>query len=266
MHPTYSTGPTVYDMTTSARRVPVHRRPPTVWIRKEDDKDPVRELPLAELRVIDFQGSVPWRQVRSVKGMAHHSGKYASMTTGGHVLYESQLELARLLLADFDPHVQNIYAQPLLMRARVDGKTRHHVPDFLLIKTSGTVEIVNVKPADLLADPKIKGDLSWPGELINQHGWEYEVWSGDDPVLLSNVRFLAAYRRPGVVPAEEIALAWDTVRDGEQLASAETRLAKILRRDPHEARPPVLALLWARRLTTDLTLPLSGEWILRRHS
>ncbi|MET7740308.1 hypothetical protein [Streptomyces sp. NPDC005385] len=37
--------------------------------------------------------------------MAHYSGDYASATTGGQVVYESRLELARLLLADFDPSV-----------------------------------------------------------------------------------------------------------------------------------------------------------------
>lgn len=250
----------------TARTDRAHRahRPPTVWIRCEDNKDPVRELPLTELRLADFKGTVPWRQVRSVQGRDHFSGKYACMSTGGHVVYESQLELARLLLADFDPQVRHIYAQPCRMAARVDGKTHHHVPDFLLITSSGTVKVVNVKPVELLADPKIARALAWPGELIQQHGWAYEIWSGDDPVLLKNVRFLAAYRRPGVVPTEEIGLAWEMVQDGEQLASAEHRLAKALDRKPHEARPPILSLVWARRLSTDLTLPLSGEWILRR--
>ncbi|MGD3112117.1 hypothetical protein [Streptomyces sp. YGL11-2] len=44
--------------------------------------------------------------------MAHYSGDYASATTGGQVVYESRLELARLLLADFDPSVSDVYAQP----------------------------------------------------------------------------------------------------------------------------------------------------------
>jgi hypothetical protein len=36
------------------------------------------------------------------------SGVYWSATTGGHVIYESRLELARLLLADFDSVVTAI--------------------------------------------------------------------------------------------------------------------------------------------------------------
>jgi hypothetical protein len=46
---------------------------------------------------------VPWRQVRSRHGQAHYSGSYASATTGSFILYESRLELSRLLVADFDP-------------------------------------------------------------------------------------------------------------------------------------------------------------------
>lgn len=104
--------------------------------------------------------------------------------------------------------------------------------------------------------------LAWPGELFQRHGWDYEIWSGADRVLLDNVRFLAAYRRPGVVPEAEVERAWQQVVDGEQLALAERRLAGD--KPAEEARPPLLALLWSGRLTTDLSRPLSGESVLRR--
>jgi hypothetical protein len=71
-----------------------------------------QEFPLERLRLDDFRHSVPWRRVRSRHGQAHYSGSYASATTGGFVVYESRLELARLLLADFDPQMEHIYAQP----------------------------------------------------------------------------------------------------------------------------------------------------------
>ncbi len=230
------------------------------WIRYEDES--VREVPFADLRLVDFEESVPWRRVRSVHGEAHYSGSYASATTGGHVVYESRLELARLLLADFDPAVRGIFAQPCWLVASVGGRVRRHVPDFLLAMRSGAVCVVNVKPADRLNDPKIAEALAWPGELVERHGWEYEVWSGADPVLLENVRFLAAYRRPDVVPEREIERAWQSVRDGDHLAVAERRLAGD--RPAHEVRPPLLALLWSGRMITDLSRPLSGDSVLRR--
>ncbi|WDN56551.1 TnsA-like heteromeric transposase endonuclease subunit [Streptomyces clavuligerus] len=226
------------------------------------DDASVREVPVRDLRLADFTWSMPWRSFRSVQGQTHYSGRYASATTAGPVVYESRLELARLLLADMDPAVRGIYAQPCRLTARVGGRVRQHVPDFLLAMASGTVRVVNVKPADRLADPKIVEALAWPGELIERHGWEYEVWSGVDRTVLENVRFLAAYRRPDVVPAAVIERAWRSVQDGDRLAEAERRLAA--GRPDHEARPPVLALLWSGRLTTDLSRPLSGDWVLRR--
>ncbi|MFE4867788.1 TnsA-like heteromeric transposase endonuclease subunit [Streptomyces sp. NPDC056682] len=231
-------------------------------IRYEDGS--IREAPFSEVRLTDFAGSVPWRRVRSVHGQAHYSGSYASATTGGHVVYESRLELARLLLADFDPAVRGIFAQPCRLVARNGDRVRRHVPDFLLVMGSGTVRVVNVKPAVRLQDPKIVAALEWPGQLVKRHGWEYEIWSGADRVLLENVRFLAAYRRPGIVPESDVEDAWQHVTDGDPMAVAERRLAGD--RPVHEARPPLMALLWSGRLTTDLSRPLSGESVLRRYA
>ncbi|MDI3418800.1 TnsA-like heteromeric transposase endonuclease subunit [Streptomyces luteolus] len=156
-----------------------------------------------------------------------------------------------------------IYAQPCRMVARVDGRVRSHVPDFLLEMRSGTVRVVNVKPASRLDDPKVVQALAWPGQLIERHGWEYEIWSGAERTLLENIRFLAGYRHSGVVPEDEVERAWREVIDGEEMAIAERRLAGD--RKPEEARPPLMALLWAGRLTTDLAArSLSGECVLRR--
>jgi len=232
----------------------------TAWIRYWADV--VRSVELDQLRLRDFAGSVPWRRWRSHRGQAHLSGSYWSATTGGHVVYESRLELARLLLADFDPQVVGMWAQPCRLVASIDGTQRQHVPDFLLASPAGQVSVVNVKPADRLTDPKIADALAWPGELFAGHGWRYEVWSGGDAVTVENVRFLAGYRRPGIVEEDLIARAWQEVCDGEPLGEVERRLAGDA--PGWTARPALLALLWRHRLTTDLAKPLSSDAILRR--
>jgi hypothetical protein len=233
----------------------------TAWIRF--DADVVASVELDQLRLRDFAGSVPWRRWRSHHGQAHLSGSYWAATTGGHVVYESRLELARLLLADFDPHVSSVWAQPCRLVATVDGQHRQHVPDFLFALRTGEVAVVNVKPASRLTDPKIADALAWPGELFTGHGWRYEVWSGCEPVVLENVRFLAGYRRPGIVAEDLVARAWQEVRDGETLGEVERRLAGDA--PGWTVRPALLALLWRHRLTTDLTQTLSGDAILCRH-
>ena len=113
-------------------------------------------MPLAELTAAVVLSAVPWRTIRSRRGQRHLPGLYWSATTGGHVVYESRLELARLLLADFDPDVVGIAAQPLLVRE----EGRRHVPDFLLGRADGSVLIVNVKPADRLARDEVAEALA----------------------------------------------------------------------------------------------------------
>jgi len=70
----------------------------------------------------DLLGGVPVRDFRWFKGRRFYSGWYWSATTGGLVAYESRLELARILLADFDPEVTAIAAQPFLLTG-FDGET-----------------------------------------------------------------------------------------------------------------------------------------------
>lgn len=142
-------------------------------------------------------GSVPWRRFRSRQGQAHPSGSYWAATTGGHLVHESRLELARLLLADFDAGVVDIYAQPYRLATRIAGRQRRHVPDFLLLSTTGVVTVVNVKPAQCLTDPRVAEALDWPRELFTGHGWRFEVWSGCDPVVLDNVRVSGRLPSPG---------------------------------------------------------------------
>jgi hypothetical protein len=210
-----------------------------------------REMPLAELSATVVSSAVPWRAIRSHRGQQHLPGWYWSSTTGGHVVYESRLELARLLLADFDPGVVGIAAQPLL----VSDADRRHVPDFLLCRADGSVLIVNVKPAGRLDEVRVADALAWAGWVFAERGWEHEVWSGADPQLLANVRFLAAYRRQELLePAPADAILQTSPVLTIAGAEAVLRDAGVV-----EPRPVVLGLLWSGRLRTDLERPLSGD-------
>jgi hypothetical protein len=211
---------------------------------------------LRQVTAAQIISAAPWRKTRSARGQAHYPGYYWSATAGGHVIYESRLELARLLLADFDPGVTAIAAQPFLLRARISGRVRRHVPDFLLVHADQTVRVVNVKPAARLADPAVAEALAWPGELFEARGWGHEIWTGADPVLLANVRFLAGYRRPGMPPVAVTDAVLDQVRAGDCLGGLLDRLEPTWPRPL--AKAAVLRLLWQRQLSTDLSRPLDA--------
>lgn len=119
---------------------------------------------------------------------------------------------------------------------------------------------MNVKPASRLADPKVAEALAWPGELFRQHGWVHEIWSGDDPLYLRNIRYLAGYRRPGLVPDPLLSEVLSAVRPGDTIGGAPGRMPAGT--DPGSVRAAVFRLLWERLLVTDLHQSLDAGSVL----
>ncbi|MEV6699677.1 TnsA-like heteromeric transposase endonuclease subunit [Streptomyces sp. NPDC051453] len=204
--------------------------------------------------------SRPWRTFRWYKGQQHYSGSYWSSTVGDHVIYESRLELGRLLFADFAPEVRHIVAQPFLLKADLGGKVRKHIPDYLLLADDGPV-VVDVKPRHRLHKPEVALTFAWTREAVVSRGWRYEVWSEPDPRVLENVRFLAGYRRDRLFDPDLVAAVRSVVLDGMTLGDAFRML-------PGCPRPlvkaAVLHLLWSGHVTTVLDRPLSARHLLRK--
>lgn len=228
----------------------------TALLREQDGS--TKETPLRAVTAGAVLSAAPWRTIRSRRGQSHLPGLYWSSTTGGHVVYESRLELARLLLEEADREIVGIEVKPFLVRE----DRRRHVPDFLFLRADGSVLVVNVKPADRLEDPRVAGALAWAGEIFAARGWQHEIWTAADPHVLSNVRFLAGYRRLAVLDraAVETAAALDLA--GLTIAQAEVAFvaASIV-----EPRPVLLHLLWSGALHADLTRPLSCDTLLEVH-
>lgn len=227
----------------------------------------------------------PWRTFRWYMGQKHYSGSYWSSTQSDHVIYESRLELARLLYADFDRDVTGIVAQPFLLRAEVDGALRRHIPDYLMATTAGPL-VVDVKPRHWVAGPEHAFTFSWTREAVEARGWCYEAWSEPPDAELANVRFLAGYRRdwlfePDLLEEEgdeavdeepppdrlfDPAIlddVRDRVVDGETLGEA---FACLPERPAPLVRAAVLHLLWKQQWLTDLSVPLSARSVLRSAS
>jgi hypothetical protein len=163
--------------------------------------------------------AAPWRKFRWVKGQKHYSGTYWSATENGHVIYESRLELARLLYADFDPSVKRVVAQPFLLTTEINGQARRHIPDFLLITDTGAV-VVDVKPRHRLADPNVSSTFAWTRAVVNARGWRYEVASEPPVIELANIRFLAGYRRRHLIDDALVRQVRAAGIDGVTLAEA----------------------------------------------
>ena len=139
---------------------------------------------------------LPVREFRWYKGRRHYSGWYWCATGQRLVVYESRLELARIMLADFDPAVTAVAAQPFRLIGRDGSRVRRHVPDLLLAGADGGVTVVDVKAPGRRADPEVRASFAWTRQVAALRGWAFEEWYGADRRgCWTNVRFLAGYRR-----------------------------------------------------------------------
>ncbi|MEV6588429.1 TnsA-like heteromeric transposase endonuclease subunit [Streptomyces acidicola] len=204
--------------------------------------------------------AAPWRTFRWYRGQRHYSGTYWSATTCDHIIYESRLELARLLFADFEPSVRSIVAQPFLIKAEVDGVVRKHIPDYLLITDDGPV-VVDVKPLHRLSKAEVAFTFDWTREAVEVRGWRYEVWSEPPSVELENVRFLSGYRRDWLFDRGLV----DELRSAQLDGVSLRRAAGSLPEYPEEqVRAAIYHLLWTQEFTIDLDRPFSPAHVLRR--
>jgi len=119
---------------------------------------------------------------------------------------------------------------------------RRHAPDFMLF-----------------AEPEVAEALGWSRRLWVGKGWRYEVWSGEDPVRLRNVRFLGAARRAQTVDEAAFVKVAEAAEPGMTLAQLGPAGAV----DHPAARAAVLDLLWAGRWSVDLTKPLAPTSVLQ---
>jgi hypothetical protein len=224
----------------------------TVGVRESSGA--VQECPWETVSADSLATAAPWRTFRWHLGQRHYSGVFWSSTQRDHVIYESRLELAVLLCADFDSSVQRIVAQPFLLRAAVGGVIRRHVPDYLLLTDSGPV-VVDVKPRSRLDRPEVAATLAWTREVVERRGWRFEVRCQPPPVLLANLRFLAGYRRDWLfdpVLLDELCAAELT---GVLLGEVPALLPE---RPPPLVRSALFHLVWSGHLTVELDRPLSA--------
>jgi hypothetical protein len=204
--------------------------------------------------------AAPWRTFRWYFGQRHYPGVYWSATQRDHVIYESRLELANLLLADFDPAVRQIVAQPFLLTAEVDGRLLRHIPDYLL-GTDGEPVVVDVVRGGRMVRPEIMFLCAWTRQIVESFGWSYVVVNEPPRVHLANVRFLAGYRREWLINTRIL----NEMRSssGQFAGMSITDAEQSVRPYPQQlVRPALLHLLWCHEYRVELDDPLRPSTVL----
>ena len=100
----------------------VSYRPANSVSGKTSEATPERTEPWTLAGLDSVMSASPWRTFRWQRGQRHYSGSFWSATERDLVIYESRLESARLLFADFDRSVQRILAQPFCCAPKSPGR------------------------------------------------------------------------------------------------------------------------------------------------
>lgn len=239
-------------------------RASAVKVRYKLQNGTIESTTLDRLRPDDVLDGAPVRAFRAYPGRTHYSGYYWSSTLEQHVVYESLLEKSFLTLADFDPNVIGIAAQPMELTRDVGDKSYMRIPDFLLRYRTGEIRVVDVKPSRHLHEPSVAGPLEWTRRACEARGWEYEIWSRPaTPIRFMNTVHLAGYRRRRFIDGDTVATVRQAVRGEESIRSLERRLCVGQGRPHALVRPAVLHLLWSGILATDLDRLLQADSLLQ---
>lgn len=201
----------------------------------------------------------PIRRFAFFTRQRRNPGWYAWSAASRHVPYESRLELAHVMLADFDPMVVAATSQPFRIHYRAAGRSHTHVPDYLLQLRDGAWRVINVTLPRRLERPAIAERLAIMSIACKRWGWDYRVLGVPDSALLANVRLLASCKRPpwGFSQLAPTVLA----RANEPLALGHL---ESLCGPVELVRPVILHLLWRHELDADLGVRLSPDTLIWR--
>lgn len=215
---------------------------------------------LSEAAGLPFHDYLPVRKPAAYKKQRHLPGYYFFSTTGRHIPYESRLEMSVLMAMDFEPHVVAVSAQPFKLFYKRDRKQRSHVPDYFAKLTDGQELVVDVKQESVAKRPKNRQIFEITAHACSQAGWKYKVDTGPEEPYLSNLKWLAGFRREPAIESFK-RYAEDIVNLCSDCPSTISSLVSQVGH-PASVRPVLFYLLWKGIVETSFVIPLSEQSII----
>jgi hypothetical protein len=187
------------------------------------------------------------REIRMFPNQRHTPGIYWSATENKQLTYESDLERRWMTTLDFDPDVVAFSAQPCLIRGRDGGDPWTHYPDVFARLKDGTGWLIDVvNPGRRRNNTAVQLTLDRTAAFCEDAGLRYSVLEEPDPIVWSNVAYLAAYRRRlAALPGLESELL--------AAAAAPTTVGELINTHPAPelARPVAMSLMWRHAVLFD---------------
>jgi len=136
-----------------------------------------------------------------------------------------------------------------------------HIPDLLQIATDGTFRVWDVKPESEI-DDAVRLQTAETASACQAVGWEYEMFTGMEPVERINLMFLNGYRRTSTSSGIDLR-PWVACHEATVLNAAadETTMGDLFARDTGNGE--VIATIWhlvaSERLHCDLTAVITPD-------
>ena len=172
---------------------------------------------------------------------------------------ESFQERKLTLLFDRDPTVQEYSSQPeRFVFTDSQGHTRTYIPDFMVWRTTGEIEIHEVTLTERKARSSLQERDKAAQSICQQRGWRYVVHTEATlPSATEEANLLALYRyRPTIYAHAAVIAAIRRRLSGDEEQTAHTLIAE-LAHTLSLPQPVVISamchLLWHQVLDTDLT-------------
>jgi len=207
---------------------------------------------------VRFEHAVPVRAFPVVREHRNYPGLWWSVTTGGHVGFESWAERDVAMMLDFDRDVTGYSSQPFWLCWHDGARTRRHAPDYFARLADGRGVVIDVRPDDLV-DAAAAEVFAVTARACSQAGWEFRRTGGPAAVLAANVRWLGGYRHPRCWNPEIAEVLAGVFARPAPLAAGAAAAG-----DPIAVLPVLFHLLWRQLLAADLAGAVLGPGSLVR--
>ncbi len=201
----------------------------------------------------------PAGNVRRVAPIDKNLRYVITSKTDETVQCESFQERKLTLLFDRDSTVQEYRSQPERFAWTDSQGTSHtYVPDFIVWKTIGEVEIHEVTLTERQDRVSIQEREKAARSICQQRGWRYVVHTEATlPQATEEANLLALYRyRPSIYANAAVTAAIRQRLNGDEEKAARTLIAELARTlflPPPTIISAICHLLWHQVLDTDLT-------------
>ncbi|RMI31133.1 TnsA-like heteromeric transposase endonuclease subunit [Actinomadura harenae] len=218
------------------------------WV--DGERNGFRRGGLASVSEVAFEAARPVRRFSSYRGQRHFTGWYWAATTESLVGFESWLERDRAMLLDADRRVVGLSSQPFRLTWPDGRRDVSHTPDYFARLEGGSGLVVDVRPADRM-EPRDAEKFSATEAMCQAVGWSYQLAHEPDPVLLSNVRWLAGYRHPRYRVTEVSRRLLDAFAEPAGLAATAELVGDLV-----AVLPVLYHLVWCGDLRIEWSTPL----------